>query len=209
MERGITLERIIELMGNDSQEEFGKKIHMSQSNVSKMLKGTPPSASTLKALAEKYQVSVDWLLGLSDERGKDRILSREHLTYADVMVVLEALFDNNEIHTGYEYSGNYEDPSSICIDDKILLYLLSNRSQIVSANRDFYDMWLSKMLKTFSGHELLQWIERYDKEFEHYFKNQDSAEEVVKKMDKMRSGTLDTNGFMNIPDIIDEGLPFN
>ena len=68
-ERNITLERIKELKGNDSQEVFAQKIHTTQSNVSKMLKGiTPPSAATLTELAKSYHVSVDWLLGLSDQK---------------------------------------------------------------------------------------------------------------------------------------------
>ena len=67
-ETNITLERIKELKGNDSQEVFAQKIHTTQSNISKMLKGmTPPSAATLTELAKTYHVSVDWLLGLSDE----------------------------------------------------------------------------------------------------------------------------------------------
>ena len=67
-ETNITLERIKELKGNDSQEVFAQKIHTTQSNISKMLKGmTPPSAATLTELAKTYHVSVDWLLELSDE----------------------------------------------------------------------------------------------------------------------------------------------
>ena len=38
-ETNITLERIKELKGNDSQEIFAQKIHTTQSNISKMLKG--------------------------------------------------------------------------------------------------------------------------------------------------------------------------
>ena len=64
----VTLERILELKGNDTQDAFGKKIKMSQANVSKMLKGTPPSAATLIEIAKAYHVSVDWLLGLSEQK---------------------------------------------------------------------------------------------------------------------------------------------
>ena len=93
----ITLQRIKELKGGDSQEVFAQRIHSTQSNVSKMLKGTPPSASTLRTLAEEYQVSVDWLLGLSDKKelgnvAKTQIINGELLTYADVIVVLDALY---------------------------------------------------------------------------------------------------------------------
>lgn len=55
---------------DDSQEAFAQKISSTQSNVSKMLNGTPPSAATLKALATVYKVSVDWLLGLSDKKNR-------------------------------------------------------------------------------------------------------------------------------------------
>ena len=106
-ERNITLERIKELKGNDSQEVFAQKIHTTQSNVSKMLKGiTPPSAATLTELAKSYHVSVDWLLGLSDQKEtapqiQSHKLTAETLTYADAMAVLEILYQKGSIDIGY------------------------------------------------------------------------------------------------------------
>ena len=94
----ITLKRIKQLKGTDSQDAFAKKIKTTQSNVSKLLRGSPPSAATLKALAETYHVSVDWLLGLSDEmeianKAHFHDLTADTLTYGDVMAVLEVLYE--------------------------------------------------------------------------------------------------------------------
>lgn len=125
-ETNITLERIKELKGNDSQEVFAQKIHTTQSNISKMLKGmTPPSAATLTELAKTYHVSVDWLLGLSDEKEtgpkvQSHKLTAETVTYADAMAVLEVLYQKGSVNIGY-YNNGYDsepDPSTIYVKDK-------------------------------------------------------------------------------------------
>ena len=96
----VTLERILELKGNDTQDAFGKKIKMSQANVSKMLKGTPPSAATLIEIAKAYHVSVDWLLGLSEQKEHTSNLDVSNLTYSDVMAVIDKLYENGRISSG-------------------------------------------------------------------------------------------------------------
>ena len=97
----ITRERIRELMGNDTQEVFGNKIKMSQAGVSKMLKGTtPPSASNLLEIAKTYHVSVDWLLGLSDQKEYTSNLDVSNLTYSDVLAVIDKLYENGRISSG-------------------------------------------------------------------------------------------------------------
>lgn len=121
----VTLERILELKGNDTQDAFGKKIKMSQANVSKMLKGTPPSAATLIEIAKAYHVSVDWLLGLSEQKEHTSNLDVSNLTYSDVMAVIDKLYENGTIQMGYDYNsyGNESDPGMLLVQDKILLFL--------------------------------------------------------------------------------------
>ena len=57
--------RLREAFGSDSQETVGKKLNMSQGNISKLLSGSQqPTMDTIYSIAKIYGVSVDWLLGL-------------------------------------------------------------------------------------------------------------------------------------------------
>lgn len=50
-----------------TQEELGKVVRQSKSNISKYeRKALEPSLETIKKLAEYFNVSVDYLLGISD-----------------------------------------------------------------------------------------------------------------------------------------------
>ena len=133
-ETKITIKRLKELKGNTSQEEFAKIIHTSQSTVSKMFNGTPLSAANLIEIAKAYDVSTDWLLGLSDKKNDNTAISTENLTYADVIAVLDELYNRKTIHIGY--TSGYFNPSEIYVDDAVLSYLLNARKQIMDAGRD-------------------------------------------------------------------------
>ena len=63
----ILRKRLREAFGSDSQETVGKKLNMTQGNVSKLLSGSQqPTLETIFHISEAYEVSADWLLGLSD-----------------------------------------------------------------------------------------------------------------------------------------------
>jgi len=91
----ITLSRICELMGDDTQEEFADKIGFAQPTISGMFsRNKMPSSSIVHAVAKHYKVSADWLLGLSNTRemgggAQSHNLTADNLTYADAMAVLE------------------------------------------------------------------------------------------------------------------------
>lgn len=129
-----------------------KKIHTTQSNISKMLKGmTPPSAATLIELAKTYHVSVYWLLGLSDEKETSskvqfHKLTAVTVTYADAMAVLEVLYQKGSIDVGYDYNSyNSEpDPSMMLVKDKVLAYFLNNRFRYSSGSQIFMIFGLNR-----------------------------------------------------------------
>ena len=61
-------DRLKEIM-NDSQEVIAKKLNMTQGNVSKLLSGAQqPTLDTLYRIATVYNVSIDWLMNLSDRK---------------------------------------------------------------------------------------------------------------------------------------------
>ena len=216
-EPNITLERIKELKGNDSQEVFAQRIHTTQSNISKMLKGVaPPSAATLTELAKAYHVSVDWLLGLSDEKESEKKvqshnLTAETVTYADAMAVLEVLYQKGSIEVGYDDNGfNSEpDPSTIYVKDKVIAYFLDNRFRYNGGSQNIYDIWMKQAMEIYDKHLLLQWTDSINTIYEQNVPNPLSDEAIASLIDDMENDRLEAvqtqdNRFINIPD----DLPF-
>ena len=207
----VTLERILELKGNDTQDAFGKKIKMSQANVSKMLKGTPPSAATLIEIAKAYHVSVDWLLGLSEQKEHTSNLDVSNLTYSDVMAVIDKLYENGTIQMGYDYTsyGNESDPGMLLVQDKILLFLLEGMDKLSGDNADIAGLWKDKTYKAFSNTPLLQWSEKVDTIYKQNMPEQNSNETISKLAKDIREGSVkikEENNFIMFPE---DELPFN
>ena len=207
----VTLERILELKGNDTQDAFGKKIKMSQANVSKMLKGTPPSAATLIEIAKAYHVSVDWLLGLSEQKEHTSNLDVSNLTYSDVMAVIDKLYENGTIQMGYDYNsyGNESDPGMLLVQDKILLFLLEGMDKLSGDNADIAGLWKDKTYKAFSNTPLLQWSEKVDTIYKQNMPEQNSNETISKLAKDIREGNVkikEENTFIRFPE---DELPFN
>ena len=212
-ETNITLDRIKELKGNDSQEVFAQKIHTTQSNISKMLKGmTPPSAATLTELAKTYHVSVDWLLGLSDEKEigskvQSHNLTAETVTYADTMAVLDILYQKGSIDVGYN---SEPDPSTIYVRDKVLAYFLDNRFRYSGGSQNIYDIWLKQAIEVYDKYLLLQWTDSVNTIYEQNVPNPLSDEAIASLVDDIANDRLEavqtqSDGFMDIPD----DLPFS
>lgn len=206
----VTLERILELKGNDTQDAFGKKIKMSQANVSKMLKGTPPSAATLIEIAKAYHVSVDWLLGLSEQKEHTSNLDVSNLTYSDVMAVIDKLYENGTIQMGYDYNsyGNESDPGMLLVQDKILLFLLEGMDKLSGDNADIAGLWKDKTYKAFSNTPLLQWSEKVDTIYRQNMPEQNSNETISKLAKDIREGNvkiMEENNFTVFPE---NELPF-
>lgn len=207
----VTLERILELKGNDTQDAFGKKIKMSQANVSKMLKGTPPSAATLIEIAKAYHVSVDWLLGLSEQKEHTSNLDVSNLTYSDVMAVIDKLYENGTIQMGYDYNsyGNESDPGMLLVQDKILLFLLEGMDKLSGDNADIAGLWKDKTYKAFSNTPLLQWSEKVDTIYKQNMPKQNSNETISQLAKDIREGNVKIMEENNFTMFSENELPFN
>ena len=162
----ITTKRIIELKGTMSQEAFATQIGTSQPNVSKLLNGSPPSAATLKAIAEKYSVSVDWLLGLSDQR-KIAVPQPKEKTYADAITLFASLIEHNSITVieRDDYNNLVESPSDIHVNDCFLQHLMDLRHNINKMDQETKNNWLARIVTKLSATPLLLWVEVYDDMF--------------------------------------------
>lgn len=156
----ITTQRIKELKGSESQEQFASKLHMSQSNISKILNGMPPSASVLTVLAKEYDVSVDWLLGLTDRRSRKSFPDRDNITYADVLAVFDKLMESNSI---YE---NIVRNHVFVINDRALDYLLKSRVKARSVDISTCEFWYNKAAENFANVKIINWEKHIESFFE-------------------------------------------
>lgn len=207
----VTLEHILELKGNDTQDVFGKKIKMSQANVSKMLKGTPPSAATLIEIAKAFHVSVDWLLGLSEQKEHTSNLDVSNLTYSDVMAVIDKLYENGTIQMGYDYNSyaNESDLGKLLVQDKILLFLLEGMDKLSGDNADIAGLWKDKTYKAFSDTPLLQWNEEVDTIYKQNMPEQNSNETISKIAKDIREGNAKIKEDNNFTMYLENELPFD
>ena len=213
----VTILRICELMDGDSQGEFADKIGFAQPTISRMFtEDKTPSSSILLAVAKHYKVSVDWLLGLSDEKERGgssqfRNLTSGDLTYADAMAVLELLHKKGCLEVGYEPNTyNAEpDPGIIWVKDQVLLYFLNNRLRYSGGSRNIYDIWLKDALERYSRLKILAWTENINTAYEQNISNPPSDDEIIQIVQGIFCGDIQPDlskkdGFMNIPD----ELPF-
>lgn len=217
-----TILRICELMGNDSQGEFADKIGFAQPTISRMFtEDKTPSSSVLLAVAKYYNVSVDWLLGLSERKElggsmQAHNITSSNITYADAMAVLEILYQKECLQVGYE-PGGYDggpDPGIIWVRDKVLRYYLDNRLRYSEGSRNIYDIWLADALERYGKRKIFSWTDYVDKAFEQNISNPPKDEEILdllKLIEGVFRGEVEPDevvkkdGFMNIPD----ELPFN
>ena len=159
----ITIERIKEIKGAESQEKFAEKIHMTQSNVSKLLNGTPPSASTLIAISKEYDVSVDWLLGLTDRKSSKNFPDTNEITYADALAVFDVLIENNSLMTNC-----MGDTSIFRVIDEVLNYLLSSRLTVKELDVDTRKYWYKTTAEQFADYNIIKWKSAYEEKYENY-----------------------------------------
>ncbi|MCR5595550.1 MAG: helix-turn-helix domain-containing protein [Lachnospiraceae bacterium] len=69
IEEDIFLKRIKEAMGEDSIAEFSKKVGISEDDAAKILSGEEEVRSSIEVrIASAYEVSLDWLLGLTEDK---------------------------------------------------------------------------------------------------------------------------------------------
>ncbi len=144
------VERFNAAVGKDSQEEIAAKLHMTQGNVSKIITGKQmPKLDTVYLISEEYKVSVDWLLGLSEEKRIVQV-SNEQLSYTaavDTVMVLERHGSKVEEKSGSEILVSIKDP--------LFFALLKKSRALYAADRELYSSWKGDKLSQFADKPLL------------------------------------------------------
>lgn len=163
LKKEIIKKRLKEAFGTDTQTVVGRKLNVQQGTVSKLLSGDQePTGELLFNIAEAYDVSVDWILGISDEKR----ISRNNLTYADI---LKGFTKMGEMGAMWPYPNhmisvdgtNPEIPQVTCvgINDEILQSILHEWRQMKTASPDIYRMWLEKRMEEYSKIPYIVWSE--------------------------------------------------
>lgn len=141
--------RLRETFGTDSQKTVGKKLNMTQGNVSKLLSGLQqPTLDTLYRIAEVYGVSVDWLMGLSDR--KNVMKPEVGISYAIAIEVVSDL-----IRHGAKLLDEPKHSLSVVIDDPILAKLIRKGHALSETDRDLFQDWKNTKLSLFDDKSLL------------------------------------------------------
>lgn len=171
----ILTKRLKEAFGDETEDTVAVKIFTTQGNVSKWLNGKgTPSISSLKEISRAYKVSVDWLLGISNEKEIDGI-AIEKLTYEQAALFIDKMIELGIVEipdleqvardvrsdNDYSHSPRY-DSDYIKINDRLLSYMLRRRYKVYDIGEDFVALWKDNSLPVFHGLRLL----RYSKEIE-------------------------------------------
>ena len=93
-------DRFNSLIDGESQLELSKAMGLSQPVISKLKKGIgqSPSADTIVCIANYFNVSTDWLLGLSDVKTTDKATKELCDTLGLANETIEALQDETDIY---------------------------------------------------------------------------------------------------------------
>ena len=141
--------RMKEAFGQDSQETVGKKLNMTQGNVSKLLSRTQqPTLEKIYHVSEIYGVSVDWLLGLSDKKEIDK--SCEGITYATAVRNLHELIRHGALKM--EESANVV---SFKVTDPLIKMLTKKNVTLYKTDKELYDNWNETKLALFQDRPLI------------------------------------------------------
>ncbi len=178
-DKDLSVERLNEIFGNESQIVTANRLHTSQSNVSKWKNGdAKPTTDNLLFISAIYDVSIDWILGLSDNR-RTTDIDIEALTYEQVIKVLDRLLEYDSLiipnlfdigdsqpiedstdEEDYEEDEGHSKPELYDSDymkcnDRLLSFLLRKRIKCLGIDDDVYAMWAEKNHHVFNETEVV------------------------------------------------------
>lgn len=141
--------RLKEAFGQDSQETVGKKLNMTQGNVSKLLSGSQqPTLETIYHIAEVYGVSVDWLLGLSEKKKINK--SCEGTTYATAVRDLHDLIRHGALKMEEEAK-----VISFKVTDPLIDMLIKKSVTLSETDAEFFNNWMETRLALFQDRPII------------------------------------------------------
>lgn len=161
----VLAKRLVELRErlNINQADFSDSLGLKKQTYSAYEKSiNNPPITVLINIAEKYDVSLDWLCGLTDNKGRGK-LSLD--TYADVLYLIFQLglldgfcADNNfakikDETFQYEYDNDYRHFMMFYFDDLTVNKILEDWKKMHDlltdglVDEEVYSLWVEKTLK--------------------------------------------------------------
>ena len=148
LDNDVIRARLKETFGAEQQEVTAGRLNVVQGTISKVLSGNQTLTLEMAYhIAQEYQVSVDWLLGLSEEKKNIKIAETSYASATRVLADLK--------NCGAISSPPNTDNFFFKIDDPILLYLYSKGRKLLEADREFYKDWITNKLNAFADKEVL------------------------------------------------------
>lgn len=182
--------RLKETFGSEQQEIVAGRLNVTQGTISKVLTGNQtPTLEMLYHVAREYSVSVDWLLGLSDDKHNHK---STEVTYGTAVMDLLRL-----VRCGAVEEDKGQDRFKLRIKDVLLQYLYKKGRELYHLDQGFYDEWINDKVSAFDDKPVLgayawsydsilylageavneeNWLEVYDQA-------KSSGEEIAKSMD--------------------------
>lgn len=175
----VVSSRLKELFADETDAETASKLLMTQGNLNKIKNGKQtPSLDTLRLISQKYHVSVDWIMGLKDDKDINAI-NVENLDYSQVFEVMDRLQVSRTIiparitemvkSTGDENESpdeNSDEDMSVStegadydllrINDPVLSFMLRRRIKLIEVDQSVFDDWKKLHLPEYQGLQLLE-----------------------------------------------------
>lgn len=141
-----------------TQREFAKKAGCTAATLSAYENGSKsPSLEIVKGIAEAFNVSIDWLCGLSDKKD----LEHQFQTYEDIVSVLFDIDDCTDMILGSDSDSlcpflSFEDaPLNDFLNEwKDAANVLHNTSLSKEITQTMYDSWKKSKLEDLSKKKL-------------------------------------------------------
>ena len=190
----ITLAKRMKIaVGNDTQAIVGSKLVLGQSTISKYFSSkegnaTLPSLETIYNLARTYNVSVDWLLGLSDKMRIDNQNNNSN-DYVDTFFALENYFFNGHLTFDNKEYNHY-------IKDPIFHHSIKTAIAMNSISVPVYNLWKENSLSKYRGKELLSLPKENCMSISEKLDNFSSDEDLLKLHSRL-SETIHNNNSKN------------
>lgn len=151
----------IRLQTGKTQKEFANMVESTAATISAYENATKnPSLEIVMNIAEKCNVSIDWLCGLTEKKNYDNKVE----TYADVIKKLDELMQSDINMTIYVMNNPISSISQqmpsipvIFLNNKEILDFLWDYMQILDIKDDgvidehLYRLWVDDALKKFNG----------------------------------------------------------
>lgn len=155
--KDIISERLQQLFEGETDWMTANKLSMSSGNLNKIKNGKQmPTAETLELISKKYDVSVDWILGLKDAKDINAV-NFSSLSYEQVFALINELYNSETIEVADLGTPKKPrlDPDYLKVNDPALQFMLRRRVSLIGVDKTYFDDWIEKHLPQYHGIPLL------------------------------------------------------